>query len=173
MSDVNDEGTGIADLRKQYDQLVKDNATIAAELKTLRGEKRSQTVSDYLKAKGKDPGAARFYSDEDISDDKVSAWFEDVKGSLADFKEAEENGQDATNGGQANGQAQVPDPNSEAARLIAANSGGSVQIPAGMPNGPTGTPDQLSALFNSIDPSSPEGFKKAQELGFFPKGTFG
>lgn len=78
MSDENDtnEGNGIADLRKQYETLAKQNKTLLDEVSTYRAEKRQATVAEVLKAKGLPAKAASLYSDEDVSEDAVNKWAE-------------------------------------------------------------------------------------------------
>jgi len=72
---------GIANLRRQYEQLQKDLKARDDELAGFRAEKRQSSVADFLKGKGLDAEkaskAAKLYSGEDTSEDAVGKWFED------------------------------------------------------------------------------------------------
>lgn len=81
MSDEIDtnESEGIASLRKAHDKLKSELDSALKELGTYRAEKRSQTVGEYLKAKGVNPAAAKFYTGDDTSEDAVGKWLEENK----------------------------------------------------------------------------------------------
>lgn len=74
--DGND-GEGIKNLRKQYNDMKKQNDELVKELGTFRSERRVSTVSDILKAKGVPSSAAKFYTGDDTSEDAVGKWLEE------------------------------------------------------------------------------------------------
>lgn len=88
MSDENDdttanggEGSGIANLRKEFENLKKQLRERDEELNGLRAEKRTRSVADVLKAKGVDETkaakAASLYNGADASEEAVGKWLED------------------------------------------------------------------------------------------------
>lgn len=81
MSEENEsgEGTGIADLRKQYEAMKKELAAQSEELTRYRTAERQKTVAEALKAKGLPEAAAKFYTGDDVSEASVSKWAEENK----------------------------------------------------------------------------------------------
>ena len=89
------EGEGIANLRKQYEELVKEVKGLKAENSQYKTKERASTVAEILKAKGVPASAAKLYSDEDTSEDAVSKWLEDYADvfHLSSSKEDDSNSQ--------------------------------------------------------------------------------
>jgi hypothetical protein len=73
---LENEGSGVADLRKQYEQLQKDLKARDEALAKYQAKDKSDTVAVHLKAKGVDPAAAALYSGDDTSEDAVGKWVE-------------------------------------------------------------------------------------------------
>jgi hypothetical protein len=122
-----DEGDGIRNLRKQYDELKKKFDERDAALEKYRTAERATQVAELLKAKGVPEGAASLYTGEDTSEAAVTKWLEQYAGVFGVKQEQ-----------QANAGAQpVADPNADAARRIAGNAYGNLE---GLSAPPTGEP---------------------------------
>jgi hypothetical protein len=114
MSDENDdmesESEGIKGLRKQYEAQAKELKEAQARLAELDKAKRQSSVADILTAKGVSATAAKFYSDDDVSEDAVGKWVE-AHADVFGINKAETDNS-------------TPDPNAEAARRVAEASFG-------------------------------------------------
>jgi hypothetical protein len=150
MSDenINDEGEGIASLRKQYEATRKQNEDLAKELATFRNEKRQATITEVLKAKGLPEKAASLYSGDDVSEDAVVKWVSEY----ADVFGIKQEGTTA----------QAADPNAANAARVSAASFGAPGTEQFTPGQPVGDPVELLHLMNTLP------YEKLVELGLQP-----
>ena len=74
MSEENNDGSDVGDLRKQYELQKKETTKLLEELNGFRKTARQASVAELLKAKGVPVGAAKFYDAEDVSEDAVNKW---------------------------------------------------------------------------------------------------
>lgn len=147
-NEFNEGGTGIADLRKHYENLKKELDAERAELQTFRQRDRQQTVAELLKAKGVPEGAAKFYSGDDVSEDAVGKW-------------AEEN---ATLFGGQPAQTAQTDANTQSAQRIASATYGSVSAPAPDASGRVlGDPEAIQHAIDTLP------YDELVKLGYMPK----
>lgn len=79
---------GVAQLRRQYKAMLKENKEKDAEIKKLQTQSRTATVKEILRAKNVNPKlAALIPADVEVTEDAISAWLEEfgdvfnVKGS--------------------------------------------------------------------------------------------
>lgn len=103
---------GIKSLRKQYEQTAKELKETQARLAEYDQRERRESVAGILKAKGVSPSAAKFYSEDDVSEDAVGKWVE-AHADVFGLGKAETNNE--------------IDPNAEAARRVAEASFGATE----------------------------------------------
>lgn len=76
VDDGADEGN-VKGLRKQFKEALAQNKALTEELQAFRAEKRAEAVQSVFKAKGVPEGAAKFYTDSDVSETAVDKWLEE------------------------------------------------------------------------------------------------
>lgn len=128
--DTND-SEGIKNLRKQFDELSKQNKQLLDELTGYRTADRNKAVGDILKAKGVSEKLAGLYSGDDTSEGAVAKWLEDygLQGSAS----------------------QQNDPNIEAAHRVAeATYGSDYSVETPQQGVFVGNPDEIRTLLNTL-----------------------
>jgi hypothetical protein len=152
MSDENaplDEGDGIKNLRKQYDETAKELKAAREELAKFQAEKRAVSVAEVFKAKNLPEKAATLYQGEDTSPEAVSKWIEEYGDVF---------------GVQAQTQAPANDPNAQAAQRVSQQSHGTVDS---IQNGPVdtavlGNPEEILRAIQTLP------MDELVKLGYMP-----
>jgi membrane protein involved in colicin uptake len=143
-------------LRKAYDKMKQQAEAAAAELATLKAEKRTSTVAELLKAKGAPAKAAKFYTGE-ADEASVMAWLKENE-DLFPVKDAGDTG---TGPG--------ADANSDAAsRLAAATAGGDDESTGvGQAQRTLTDPAEIQRLLANT-PRTKEGYATLVRAGLMP-----
>lgn len=147
--DDNNEGDGIKSLRKQYENEKKARADLEQRLAAFEKKERESSVAEFLKAKGAPKAAAKFYTDEDTSEDAVGKWLE-ANADVFQIKTS-----DSAPGDPA------PDANAQAAQRVTAQSyGATPAVPT--PNGASVDPIEGERLMRTLP------YEELEKLGFVP-----
>lgn len=143
--EFSDDSEGIKNLRKQFENLNKQNKELQEQLSTFQRRDRNKAVGDILKAKGVSEKAAKFYDGEDTSEDAVDKWLAD-NGDVFGIKQQES------------------DANSDAVRRMAdATYGSDYTVEATGQGAVVGNPEEIQRAIQTLP------YDELVKLGYMPK----
>lgn len=73
-TDNGDEGAGVADLRRKYEDQKKALGAALEKVSGFEAKERANSVTQILTSKGFKPEHAKFYTADDVSEDAVGKW---------------------------------------------------------------------------------------------------